>query len=105
MMLAPHPISFSVDGRPSETSMVIDGVEYVVVWDGKKLHAPKEKPALEGNLFIALIPTIVASLWLWALLLLPFTANFPLWWSVAKYGFIVVVGLYGFWTINHWFGR
>lgn len=35
--LAPHPVYFSVDGRPASTSFEIKGKKYRIDWDGHKL--------------------------------------------------------------------
>jgi hypothetical protein len=42
--LAPHPISFTVNGKPSEISVPYDGEEYTMTWDGEKLSMKKGKP-------------------------------------------------------------
>lgn len=42
--LAPHPITFSVDGRPAETDMMIDGIKYRMIWDGKSLILKEDSP-------------------------------------------------------------
>ena len=35
--LAPHPVYFSVDGRPASTSFELHGKKYRVDWDGHKI--------------------------------------------------------------------
>ena len=49
--LAPHPICFSVDGRPSVDRMEIEGHYYEAKWDGHKMflneYFPPKKPPEE----------------------------------------------------------
>ena len=39
--LAPHPVYFSVDGRPASTSFELHGKKYRVDWDGHKISMTK----------------------------------------------------------------
>lgn len=36
--LAPHPITFSIDGGPASTAFKLDGKKYRVDWDGHQLR-------------------------------------------------------------------
>jgi hypothetical protein len=47
--LAPHPLYFTIDGRPSEITVNVDGKDYVVKWDGKALYLMNAGPSGNGD--------------------------------------------------------
>ena len=71
--LAPHPIYFSVTGKPTKEIIHIeeDDTFYEIYWDGKQLHAPvevyKKKPILQLTLLLLMI---VLSILFWVYLIM-----------------------------------
>jgi hypothetical protein len=68
--LAPHPIYFSVDGRPSTKKVEVDGKVYDVTWDGSKLDIKEEeqRPGVDfmGHGCLGCLPTLLFSGLSWA---------------------------------------
>lgn len=42
--LAPHPVYFSINGRPSKANVIIDDVEYYAVWEDNHLSLEETVP-------------------------------------------------------------
>lgn len=91
--LAPHPLYFTVDGKPTKTSVKIKDKEYEVEWDGEKLDI-EEKPSYPWAKFdlskydnpldyysavifkfLFLAFPMILGIWLWSLIILLILTN------------------------------